>query len=301
MDTAEALSALQSSELEIRLRGARFMALNARQNDLDQLQRSYENEPIRWIRTALTRAIERATSTAMNSPADVAEAVEPSADLMRDIRAEAVEEVTGTIIHELSPIIGALRVRLPREVNNYEDSESRKLIEMLSSLLRGVRELKSASAVPQYSSFDIDELISEAISMLEEGSRGFIAVAGTTPFQVVADRDRLLLAIGNGLRNAAEAASENAETRAPAIIINWGRAGSEDWLAVIDSGSGFKGNPASAMKMGITHKANHIGFGLATAQHAMRTMEGDVYLTNGSSGGARFELRWFRSDAHIVR
>jgi hypothetical protein len=30
-------------------------------------------------------------------------------------------------------------------------------------------------------------------------------------------------------------------------------------------------------------------------------MEGDVYLSNGADGGARFELRWFRNNAHIVR
>ncbi|MEA1072190.1 hypothetical protein [Sphingomonas sp. LY160] len=301
MNRTEALVALNSQDLETRLAGARFMALNARRVDLALLRRFQRTEKVRWIRTALERAVEQASRKGRSEAGVEALPGEPSPEVVRDLRAEAIEEVAGTIIHEFAPLVGLLRTHAPREILDYEKSNTRKNLELLSALMRAVRELKSSAAVALFEELDLSAVVSDAVATLSEEHRPNILLAGPQPFAVIVDRDQILLAIGNGLRNACEAAAANIALTKPAIIVNWGHAGAEDWLAILDSGAGFSGNPAAALKMGVTTKADHIGFGLATAQQAMRTIEGDVYLTNREEGGAKFELRWFRHDANSIR
>ncbi len=85
------------------------------------------------------------------------------------------------------------------------------------------------------------------------------------------------------------------------MTLNWGRAGQEVWVSVLDSGPGFDGAPDSMIGLGKTTKDEHIGFGLGTAKQAMQAMEGDVYPANASEGGARVVLRWFGSHENTVR
>ena len=82
------------------------------------------------------------------------------------------------------------------------------------------------------------------------------------------------------------------------MLLTWGRAGDEVFFAIIDSGSGFNGNPNNALKIGVTNKDKnvHTGYGLATASSAMKAMEGELLLSNSLDGGARFELRWYKEN-----
>lgn len=301
MDRHGALRALESDDNDARLKAARFMALNAKASDVEYLQEVIRREPIRWVRTALERAVARGATYTVAAPSYLGAPAEPSDDVVRDIKAEAIEEVAGTLIHEFSPVVGMLRARAKREIDGFEQSETKKLLDMLAALMRGVRELKSAAAVPHFQELELAELVAEAVTVLDGPDQDLVQSAGQSPFIVTVDRSQLLIALTNGIRNAVDAARSNEEIRPPVIVVNWGRAGAEDWLAIIDSGAGFPGNPAAAMKVGVTTKADHIGFGLATASQAMRTMEGDVYLSNGNDGGARFEIRWFRADEDTIR
>lgn len=303
MDHAEALQALESDVIEIRLRGARYMSLNARTEDLPRLNELIQVENVRWIKTALARAIERAGlggDPDLFTPAAAA-AAEPPPDMLRDLKSEAVEEVAGTIIHEFAAVVGPLRIQAKREVTNYEQSQTKRMLDMLNELMRGVRNLKSAAAVPSYTEIDLPTLVQEAVTTIADEHQHLVSIAGASPFLVMVDRNHLFLAICNGLRNAVDAVVDSTGSQRPEVVVNWGRAGAEDWLAIIDTGPGFRGNPSAAITMGSTTKTDHIGFGLATAQQAMRVMEGDVWLSNGPEGGARFELRWFRANANSVR
>lgn len=301
MNREDALRCILSDEAETRLSGARFLALNSRCEDAAAIRRSLNREKIPWIRRALERAVERAgtSRSARRSSIEVKSLDLPPLTMIDDLRAEAVEEVTGTIVHEMAPVIGLLRVQARREIPNYESSQSRSLVELLNTFLGGIRELKSAVATPRFVALDLPKLVRSVCPAFEDGHREWIRIAGHDPFPVVVDRSQLCLALQNTLRNAIEAVAEFSSKNPPEVIINWGHAGAEDWLAVIDSGPGFPAEPAEALRLGSTTKDAHIGFGLATAQQAMRRMEGDVYVSNGPDGGARVELRWYRDHAHI--
>lgn len=314
MNRQEAIDNLSSESRDVRLNAARFFALNAQPAEISFLTTSLAGETVPWIKRALERALDRAKHVASGVPIQTVQSpnVEPSAQLVRDLRAEAVEEVAGTILHEFSPIIGSIKLSAEREFNDYRGSNTERLIEQLSSLLKAVRTLKQAAATPNYITFDLACLIDEVVEMQaelinqvmkkHEGESPInFRTAGARPFLVEADRGQLHIALTNGLRNAIEAVAEWTRVQPPEIVINWGRAGVENWLVILDTGKGFTGNPENALKLGNSNKRDHIGYGLATAQFAMRSIEGDVFVSNNPQGGAQFELRWYKDYANFIR
>ncbi|QIE30405.1 HAMP domain-containing sensor histidine kinase [Caballeronia sp. SBC2] len=300
IERPEAESALASSSAEERLAGARFFSKHASPSDLPLLRGVHSKETVPWIKRALQRALDRATKISPDSTTSEAAELDINdakfedshGAVLQGMHAQAVEEVAGTILHEFAPMIGMLKLLAIEEIENYSQSKSKQILDLLSDLLQGVRNLKRAAAVPKYSNFDLHESLCTARNGLADLADGVeIHFAGQVPFPVVADRETMTLALINGLRNALEAVHDN-QSRKKEVTINWGRAGSETWLAMLDSGSGFAGDPSIALKLGHTNKAGHIGYGLATAQQTMRSMDGDVLLSNGPDGGAIFEIRW---------
>lgn len=294
---------LKSIELEDRLKGARYFALHAKPTDVELLNKCLRKENVAWIKRALERALNKTkilVTTATRS--ENLDESEPSDEVLRDIKAEAVEEVAGTILHEVSTVIGLIALSASEEIPDYENSATFKNLKQLSQLLEAIRNLKLAAGVPKFSKFDLSTVISESITSLQDRIGTInIELAGPKPFMVEAGQIEMQIAIVNGLRNAIEAVSEFSNTEPPKIIINWGRAGVENYLVILDTGSGFSGNPSDALQLGSTNKADHIGYGLATAQFVMRSLEGGVSVSNNLDGGARFELRWYKDHANTIR
>jgi signal transduction histidine kinase len=307
IDREQAASSLLSDSVDERLEAARFFSKSAETTDAPMLVRALSKENARWVKRALERAIDRIQIGSPEKEARKAALEEPVMDtdsdrLLRDLRAQAVDEVSRTILHEFSPLIGSLRLVAAMEFDAYETSRTKHCVERLNGLLDAVGKLKKAAATPSYSEFDLSELITECIAALNITDKNIILrVAGIKPYIVQADRDSLGLAFDNGIRNAIEAIREFSRLNPAEILVNWGPAGSEHWLAILDCGPGFSGNPEEALKLGVSNKDEHFGYGLATAQLSMRSMEGDVFVSNAAEGGARFELRWYRDYANTIR
>jgi len=300
LERSEAFDGLTSEYVDIRIKAARWFALNAEASDADMLGRLRAAEKAGWVNSALDRAINRASKQQASIVQE--EVAEPSPAMTQQIRSEVTEEVTALIIHEFSPILGGLRLSAPTDVGlGYEGSETKKLVDSFGAHLRGVRDLRRAAAVPSYSEFDIASIVVDALAALTPDDQSNVHIVGPRPFVVSADRDRLLMALGNGLRNAVEATALMHGQPNPVITINWGRSGPENWLAVIDNGPGFVGQPSQALKLGVTNKTDHTGYGLAVVEQAMQSMEGRLDVSNGDAGGARFELRWYREYANSIR
>jgi signal transduction histidine kinase len=300
MERTEAQEAIFSDSISARLKAARYFSRNAIPADQPMLRTALVVETVPWIRRALERATEATENVHHASPSTSVDIGENARDeqLARDLRAEAVEEVAGTILHEFSALIGMIRLTARAEIPNYPASKMHKRLDQLNALVRAVRNLKRAASVATFSNFDLVEVIHEALETARGVTENFTYhLAGPRPFIVTADRGSMAIAITNGVTNAIEAMVDNEK---PAVLtINWGRGGDENWLVLMDNGPGFVGDPSTALKLGVTNKKDHIGYGLATAQHAMRAMEGDVFLSNNDEGGAKFELRWYRDYENI--
>ncbi len=305
MTREEAIASLSSDSVDQRLEAARYFSNAAEVTDASLLSRAIAKESARWVKRALERAIDRIQVGPPKqgvAPIDVPVIENDSERIVKDLRAQAVDEVSRTILHEFAPLIGSLRLVAEVEIDSYETSRTKHCVERLNGLLEAVGNLKKAASTPSYSEFDLSELVAECVAVLNISSEEIVLrIAGIKPYMVQADRDSLGLAIDNGIRNAVEAVREFSKLDPAEILINWGPAGSENWLAILDCGAGFSGNPDEAFKLGVSNKGEHFGYGLTIAQLSMRSMEGDVFVSNKAEGGARFELRWYRDYADTIR
>ena len=296
MTRDEALLGLTSAEMGERLKAARFFALHAVSADRRKLRAALRKEMVPWIRRALERSLNKA------GPAEVVHAngsSDPSAHVLAELRAKAINEVASTIVHELSTIIGRLRLTVPEELDTYDESRTKVLVDSLATLLGGIRNLKTAVGRADYVECNLALQCRETCADFEEAGEIF-HFAGPAPFMVEIDPGLFKLALANSGRNAVEEAFMMPEGER-SVTLNWGWAGHEFWVAVLDSGFGFERDPASMIDLGKSTKAEHIGFGLATAKQAMQAMEGDIYPSNTDNGGARVELRWFGSHEDLIR
>jgi signal transduction histidine kinase len=294
----EALAALTSLEADERLKAARFFAMNAVGSDRRKLRAALRKETVPWIRRALERSLSRA-GPVVEAPPPLGSYPDPPSRILAELRAAAIDEVASTIIHELATLVGRLRIRAPSEVDDYPASDTRTLVDSLASLLAGIRNLKTAAGKPDYAETDLALECRETCAIFAEAADA-LRFAGPSPFLAEIDLGLFKLALTNLVRNAIEATSAAMEGDA-VITLNWGRAGHEVWVAVIDNGPGFDHDPSSLVDFGQTTKEEHIGFGLATAKQAMQAMEGDVYPSNAAEGGARVELRWFGEHENTIR
>lgn len=294
MERLEAEVGLLEPDARIRLRAARFFGREARSSDRARLRKALKVENVPWIKRALEQGLEKVGSSPI-STTDQKPAEDPSRQMLGEMRAQAIEEIAGTILHELSTPVGGLRLVTRREMAEgipYEGSRTEARIETLAKLLAGIRSLKSAAAIPTYGETNLAEIAREVCATFD-CYPGPFRFAGPAPFIVELDTDLFRLALINVVRNALEAVEALPEGVDQIVTLNWNRAGEEVWLSVLDTGLGFETNPSSMMAIGQSSKLGHIGFGLATAKQAMQRLEGNVYAENSADGGALITLRWF--------
>ncbi|WP_447786364.1 hypothetical protein [Pseudomonas germanica] len=302
MDAQKLHEDIKSNNPFVRLQAARFFSSNPHLVDPEVIRDVLLQETVPWIHTALRRALEQAEVSVakekkLEELSTESSGGEVNERIINAIKAKAAEEVTATILHEFSTVIGSISLQALGEFDNFEDSKTSKLLNRLNDLLKAIRNLKAAASSPTYTEFSLSDLVDEILladSELVEDIQ--VLTVGPKPFLTTADRGSLLLAIVNGLRNASEAVRSFSTKSPPEIHLNWGGGEGQDFLAIVDTGSGFKDNPADALRIGVTSKSNHIGYGLATAQYAMRAMEGELLVSNSLDGGAKFELRWYKEN-----
>ena len=288
----EATGGLSSADAAVRLRAARYFALSANAGDRRRIQAALRRESIPWIRRALERSLDRVRAQPEPKTVEAAVFAEPPQRLIAELRAKAIDEVAGTIIHELSTTVASLKLAARRDVQSYTGSRTETLINSLGSLLEGIRNLKAATSKANFKQCDLAQECRQAAEIFIEHNEIF-RFAGPNPYLVEIDPDLLKIALTNVLKNAVESVTISSDLDERFVTINWGRAGNEFWVSVLDTGLGFEREPSSLIEFGKSTKKDHIGFGLGTAKQAMQVLEGDVYPANAMEGGARVELRWF--------
>lgn len=287
---------LGSADPRERLEAARHLAEHADAKQFGLIENAIAVETVAWVTSALKRALQRARPT--DSAAHSAERVELSADQTAQIYSEALETTAKQIIHEIEPILGALRLSAETEMVNFDGSDTKRGLERMEALVAGLARLRQAASAPRLEDFALDQCIFAWIA--EEVGQKPIGVLRAGPQETVVEGDKGLvcLAFVNGLRNAIDAtvALPVGDAPYPEITVNWGATDIDIWVAIVDAGVGFRGSLSRAFEIGATTKAGHLGMGLATAQQAMTSLGGSVRLIPGERG-ARFEMRWPKAAA----
>jgi len=290
----EALALLTSDSAHERLKAARFLARSVDGSNLSALREARGIETVSYVRDSLDLAISRSVGLLpVPVSADLDEPEVPD-EARKRIRSQAIEWITGFVLHEVASLTGLIARAASKEIPQYEDSMTARHLQTLQRIFPAIEQLKGATTAPRLEQFDLAELLTE-IKLEEEAEKSIpISTHGQRPLLVTSDRTLLRLAVRNGLRNALEAVTEVPSSDPHPVVLTWGETNIDYWIVVIDRGPGLVGPTEPVFELGKSRKSGHIGFGLAIARQAIETLGGNVTLEPAAGGGTRYELRWDR-------
>jgi signal transduction histidine kinase len=285
---------LSSSIMLERFNAARNLMINDCRQALDPLVARLRVERVAHVRRAIERAINHLEAVVVASEELVegnGELEECNASLRQHIKAQAIDQFTGVLLHELSPKLGLLRASAKSELADYEGSEVSKHISGIYRIMDAIKNLGLSAATPKIDQIDLHGVITDICA--DEVREGIdLNLVGGQPFVVKCDPGLLHLALSNGIRNAVEALLSLGEDDSKKLVISWGVTDVDCWVSILDEGPGLKGTPEEAFVIGATNKAGHTGFGLGVMKQAIESMEGSVALSSVKGGGARLLMRW---------
>lgn len=294
---------LRSSIPSERLESARYFSENATQSELAQLKLALSQEKVTWIENAIKRAIFRIEPELPDLGARQADNLtgETTESLPEELFAEALEATTKQVLHEIEPLIGALRLTAETEIDNFELSETFQKLERIGLFMTALSRLREAASSPELKEFHLDGVISDCILAVRED---FIVTAGDVlpckisdagkrPCIAYGDPGLLSLAIRNGIKNAVEATASLDVEKKPDVLVSWGETEKSYWVSIVDHGVGFSGNTLRAFEMGKTSKVDHLGMGLTISKRAIDSLGGTITLTPRERG-VRFEISWVK-------
>ena len=295
MTREEALRLLDSEDSLRRLDAAREMAGLAEPGDRALLLARRRNEPDRWVRAAIDRALRRIAGPRIQDPT----AADPDGTpLSEEQRLTATRLIAGPITHELRSILGSARTAARSEIPDFEASRTATALDRMDRFLLALDEIYRATVPPVRDEFDLSALVRDAARVVTEdgGVPIEIRLAGPDTALAIGDTRRVEVALINGLRNAVDAVGELPDLddeRAP-ILVTWGTTDLECWIAVADRGIGLSAGHEQAFDLGQTtkSKALHQGMGLAIARRSIHSLAGEVSLSAREGGGSIFEIRW---------
>ena len=268
------------------------MARNSDPADIQLLRKALRDEKVSYVRTNLNLAIKRIAKSTSRVASDPVEEFEVPPDIRMQIKNEAIEQITGQILHEIASPVGLLAASATREIPNFEGSKTKVYIENLQRVFQAIEQLKGASTVPKPREFDLAGLMADIATTVVGDQTVDVSLLGTKPFIITSDQALLNFALANGIRNAVEANAALCSDEPHPITITWGETDVDYWAAVLDRGIGIVGPILSAFDIGTTTKVGHSGFGLAIARQAVETLGGSCTLQPVADGGTHFEIRW---------
>jgi signal transduction histidine kinase len=292
MDRKEAISLLAGKSSEDRIRAARYLTRRGTLADIPSIESALRAESNKWAKSALRRAI----GSIQKDPAPAKLTVGPEDEEERGIEqiaAEAIEDTTQRLVHELRPVLGRLDLYASREISNYDQSRTKIEATRLRELLVAIDKLGQAAATPSYAEFNFVELVETVIQSETQGIKSIVEVSGPNPFVILGDSSLIHIILSNAIRNAMEATQEAKSTEP--IVFSYGDTDRDIWFAVLDRGIGFPKGFANAFEIGATTKKNHSGMGLASARRAALSLNGEISLGPRDPHGAKFEFHWPRA------
>ncbi len=280
---------LASSSSHDRVVGARLLSRTARPGDRERIAAALAAETVVWVRKALEDALRKASDG--RTPTVVMTGAFEEPDPREEDSARAWAEAVASLLHEINPILGLLRVDAPREIADYERSRCKAHVDRLAAVLQAFGDLGHASATrPQVEEFDLAECLRASVEGLGEQNPFEVEFNGPTPCLADGDARLLDLCITNAIRNAIEA--QRAAKVETALLVAWGVTDRDYWVSILDRGVGLPASFIHAFDVGKTSKKAHRGLGLAIARRAARSLRGTAALRPREGGGVAFELRW---------
>ena len=171
MDKQEALELLLSDSAIDRLRAARALFHLAGSSDLETIESAIAMESDAWVRSALTRIVKTSEIATLTSSAPPSHVVEDVAQLAHDVKAQTTQELTAMIIHEMQPLLGALRTSCMTMAPAVDADGIQRAVTGIESFLTALQGLHRASGVPVLTDFSLSDTVFEAIRTVQDERR----------------------------------------------------------------------------------------------------------------------------------
>ncbi len=296
MSHDEAISQLASPSAHARGQAARALGDVGLGGDLPAIRKALLRETVSYVQYALQDTIKRLTNKTGPRPDEPEEGINVPPEVRQQIYGQAVEWVTGFLLHEIASPVGLAMVSAKREIGaEWENSRTWRHLETIHRVFDAIEMLKNAAGAPRPQEFDLATLLQEIIETEVPDAQPSISRLGAKPFVLKGDPGLIRMVVSNGIRNAVESVSASGvEPAEHAVVINWGKTDIDYWVSVLDRGAGITGPAESAFEIGSSTKRNHSGFGLAIARQAIDTLTGEVTLEPARNGGAVYTARWKR-------
>ena len=290
MDRDALQARLCSADAHKRLLAAREYERFARIEDTQFLRDALAREEVTWVKAALSRAIGRIAEddhacvpgTPLDTNAD---------ESAKEIYANAVEDTTRRLVHEIEPVLGTIRIYAKQDIEDFDKSQTKLHLDRLTSLIGAIGDLSRAASSPRLKEIDLSELVRTAVEAESATSSVQVDCAGRSPLMAVAEPALLGIVITNGLRNAVEA-STGVTDEDKVVTVSWGDTDRDYWIVILDRGPGPPAGLDRVWDIGSTTKKGHLGMGLALSRQAAQSLGGTIALIPADGGGARFEFRW---------
>ncbi len=291
MDKKAAAGLLASIDAHERLRAARWFESNAAADEEQSLRSALAREEVSWIRDSLQTALDKLSTADTRQPAP--ESVDDPAFETDAVYANAIEDTTRRLVHEIEPIVGLLAHSASKEIRDFDQSKTSRHLERLKQILKAIGTLSVAASSPKLTEFDLAETVESLCESEAEGHDVRVETHGPSPCVVSGDPALVQLALANGLRNAIEATLEQEPTGSDRrVAVSWVCADSYARVSILDRGLGPPVGSHRVWEIGSTTKRGHLGMGLALARRAVLSMGGEISLTPGERGGALLAFSW---------
>ena len=157
------LKKLNSDHVSERLNAARYFWKNPSSRYIPSLRKAHSQEKVSHVRTALMRAINQCDNHGVITSPPVDDETDTGAKKEQFLYFQAVDKVTGMLLHELEPKIGLLEVDGAEEIPDFLNSKVRQHIKGFQRVLGAISQLRNAVARPQIKEFELSEFISEIL------------------------------------------------------------------------------------------------------------------------------------------
>lgn len=215
-------------------------------------------------------------------------------ELDADVARRVVNMGTKRVLHEVAAVVGRARLAAGVEFEaRYLGSETARQLDFLSEVCAGLRNLTAATQDVTLVEFELSQELEELARSVSDEMLCPIVASGPAPFIITSDRGLVGLAVRNVLLNAVEATLQVGRADdSRRIVLTWGTTAGGFHATVIDRGPGPPRFLAALRNAGVSTKAGHPGYGLATASEAMRSLGGAVRIHRNDRGGATVVLSW---------
>jgi PAS domain S-box-containing protein len=250
-----------------------------------RFEQEYQGEHY-WIKTAPVRTGDGEITHAMAVSQNITDQVADRREL--EHQNEWLEEFTSVVSHDLRNPLNVAQARTTMLQDRCYDDESREHLDKTVTALERMGSIIEDTLALARQGDTVAEMTPIQITSLVEQCWGGVETAGATleiadEFTLRGDRERLRHIFENLFCNVVEHGGDD-------VAVRVGRAG-EDRFYVEDDGPGIPpSDRKTVFEAGHTSGTGGTGFGLTIVKRIAEAHSWGVGITDGRSGGARFEF-----------